>query len=57
MWCVVDNHNCMSNVCAKRFLDSNLNKRVVDKISISHTRVVILKVIIIGKREINCFYL
>ena len=33
IWCAADNHNYMSNVCAKGFLDSNFNKAVIDKIS------------------------
>ena len=37
MWCVADNHNYMCHVCAKEFLDSNLNEGVIDKISMSKT--------------------
>ena len=34
MWCAAGNHNYMSNICAKGFLDSNFDYAVVDKISI-----------------------
>ena len=36
MWCVADNHNYMCHICAKRFLDSNFNWTVIDKISNFH---------------------
>ena len=43
MWCAVENYNCMCHIrhvgvtyMCKKILDSNFNKVVVDKISISH---------------------
>ena len=36
IWCVVVNHNYTCHICAKGFGDSNLNKAVIDKISILH---------------------
>ena len=33
MWCEAGNHNYMSHICAKGFLDSNLNYAVINKIS------------------------
>ena len=33
LWCAAGNHNYMSHVCAKGFLDLNFNKAVTDKIS------------------------
>ena len=33
MWCAAGNHNYMSHVCAKGFLDLNFNQAVIDKIS------------------------
>ena len=32
--CKVDNHSFMIKICAKEFLDSNLNQAVINKISI-----------------------
>ena len=31
MWCATGNHNYMCQICAKGFLDSNLNYAVIDK--------------------------
>ena len=36
MWCAADNHNYMCHICTQRFLDSNLNESVIDKISNFH---------------------
>ena len=36
MCCSADNHNYMRHACAKEFLDSNLIKTVIDKISNFH---------------------
>ena len=36
MWFAAAIHNYMCHVCAKGFLDLNLNKAVIDKISIFH---------------------
>ena len=36
MWCAADNHNYMCHICAKGFLDSNLNEAVIDKMSNFH---------------------
>ena len=36
MCCAADNHNYMCHACAKEFLDANLNKAVIDKISNFH---------------------
>ena len=33
MWCVAGNDNYMSHICAKGFLDSNLNYAVIDKVT------------------------
>ena len=33
MWCAADNYKYMCHICAKGFLDSNLNQAVIDKIS------------------------
>ena len=33
MWCAANNHNNMCHICAIKFLDSNLNEAVIDKIS------------------------
>ena len=33
IWCVEDNHNNMSNMCAIEYLDSNFYKAVINKIS------------------------
>ena len=33
MWCTAGNHNYVSHICAKGFLDSNFNYAVTDKIS------------------------
>ena len=33
MWCATGNPNYMSHICAKGFLNSNLNHAVIDKIS------------------------
>ena len=33
MRCAVGNHNYMCHICAKGFLDLNLNYAVIDKIS------------------------
>ena len=35
-WYAVDNHNYMCHICAKGFLDSNFNYKVIDKISLLH---------------------
>ena len=36
MCCAADNHNYMCHTCAKEFLDSKLNKAVIDNISNFH---------------------
>ena len=36
MYCAADNHSYMCHTCAKKFLDSNLNEAVIDKISNIH---------------------
>ena len=37
MWCAADNHNYyVSHICAEEFLNSNLIKAVIDKISNLH---------------------
>ena len=36
MWCAADNDSYMCHICAKGFLDSNLNQSVIDKISNFH---------------------
>ena len=36
MLCAADNYNYMCHICAKEFLDSNLNEEVIDKISNFH---------------------
>ena len=33
MWCVAGNHNYISHICAKGFLNLSLNYTVIDKIS------------------------
>ena len=33
MWCAIENHNYMCQICAKGVLDSNFNQAVMDKIS------------------------
>ena len=35
-WCAADNYNYMCHICATGFLDSNINKAVIDKISDFH---------------------
>ena len=36
MWCAADNYNYVCHICAKRFLYSNFNLAVIDKISNLH---------------------
>ena len=33
MWCAVNIHNYMCHMCAKGFLDSNINLAVIEKIT------------------------
>ena len=33
IWCAADNHIYMCRICAKGFLDSNINQAVIDKMS------------------------
>ena len=63
MWCAADNYNYMCHPCAKRFLDSNLNEAVIDKIpiftklsQISHIRKNHNFSSLIGRFYTNCFY-
>ena len=36
MWCAADKHNYMCHICSKGFLDSRVNKALIDKISNFH---------------------
>ena len=35
-WCAVDNYNYICDICARGFLDSNLDLAVIDKLSFFH---------------------